>query len=1099
MKKQLLLLLCSLFFFVTGFSQEISQKQNTGTYAVSVKEKKETSTISMKVSNTSLRPDKKTKKLRKLHEKHLASSPFKKSLQMSKSERKAAGIPPNKYLEQEWELTMNPQTGKVDIENLRIIRDDLARERAQALALGRTPGDGSDNSWVERGPNNVGGRTRAIMFDPNDATFNTVIAGGVSGGLWKNTNISSSASTWTRINIPENLNVSSITYDPNNTNIFYAGTGESYVFGDVSGDGLWKSSDGGNTWAKVLGGITGNTFFQSSSSLTINAPSSIIGSYPVIPTTAFGTLLSSPLTNDIVLISDNTAPTSDGCESILNGASLNGKIALIRRGSCSFVIKVKAAQNAGAVAVIMMNNVAGAGPASMGGTDATITIPSFAVSKETGDILENALASNSVNGTISTPVTGVPSGFIVPGIQHINDVVVKNNGGISEIFVAAGDTFYSSSANSTYQGATTYGVYKSSDGGANWTLLNLPLTSNGSRHCPNDIEIGVDGTIWVSTTNSWSFGNGGGKIFSSTDGGITFVDKYTVTNGARTEIEVSNTTANKVYVLSEIDAVAPSTIEVTMLLTNDGFNTAPTLLTLPTGNETREITYGFTGQQAFYDLMIESDPSNDQILYVGGIDLYRSANGGNSWVTISDWTSNVHSDQHAMTFKPNNSNVAIFGNDGGVYFSGNLSATGTPATSRNNGFNVTQFHSVAVAPTGATGGNLVNDYFSAGAQDNGTNYFGSVGPGVNPSVESQGGDGGTTVFDQGADKYYISSYVYNVNINYRSTSGTVRAISNDAGSSANGAFYPAMALDSGLDILYTDYSSGTSYIVRRYTNLKSGIVTRTSITNALLTASPTALKVSPYTSGSTTLLVGTKNGKLLRATGINNTTGTWTDITGPGFVGSISDVEYGLSNDEIFVTFHNYGVTSIWYTSNGTSATPTWINKEGNLPDLPVKCILQNPLNTNEVIIGTDLGVWYTNNFSTSSPTWNQSYNGMSNVKVPDMDLRNDNKVYAATYGRGVFSGTFTAVSLSNEDVTLNNSIKVYPNPSKDIINVSIPSYSGELKLSLFDVNGREVLSNSENFSIEKSINLKGLHSGIYILKLEGKDGLSYSEKIVVE
>lgn len=114
---------------------------------------------------------------------------------------------------------------------------------------------------------------------------------------------------------------------------------------------------------------------------------------------------------------------------------------------------------------------------------------------------------------------------------------------------------------------------------------------------------------------------------------------------------------------------------------------------------------------------------------------------------------------------------------------------------------------------------------------------------------------------------------------------------------------------------------------------------------------------------------------------------------------------------------HNYGVTSIWYTANGTSATPTWVSKEGNLPDLPVKCILQNPLRPEEVIIGTDLGVWYTNIFNTASPVWNQSYNGMSNVKVPDMDLRNDNKVFVATYGRGIFSGSFTNTVLSNEDI----------------------------------------------------------------------------------
>ena len=81
---------------------------------------------------------------------------------------------------------------------------------------------------------------------------------------------------------------------------------------------------------------------------------------------------------------------------------------------------------------------------------------------------------------------------------------------------------------------------------------------------------------------------------------------------------------------------------------------------LPAGNETRETTYGFTGGQGWYNLMIEADPSNDQILYVGGIDLYRSNDAGNSWTTISNWTTNVHSDQHAMTFKPGNSNIAVF-------------------------------------------------------------------------------------------------------------------------------------------------------------------------------------------------------------------------------------------------------------------------------------------------------------------------------------------------------------------------------------------------------------------------------------------------------
>ncbi|WP_299683584.1 hypothetical protein, partial [uncultured Tenacibaculum sp.] len=92
----------------------------------------------------------------------------------------------------------------------------------------------------------------------------------------------------------------------------------------------------------------------------------------------------------------------------------------------------------------------------------------------------------------------------------------------------------------------------------------------------------------------------------------------------------------------------------------------------------------------------------------------------------------------------------------------------------------------------------------------------------------------------------------------------------------------------------------------------------------------------------------------------------WTDITGSEFVGSISDIEFGATENDIFVTFHNYGVRNIWYTNDGGT---TWFDKEGNFPDIPVKSILQNPLNREEVIIGTDLGVWKTSNFSATSPS----------------------------------------------------------------------------------------------------------------------------------
>ncbi|MFN7012967.1 MAG: PA domain-containing protein [Bacteroidia bacterium] len=1099
MKKQLLILLSALFVFSLSFAQNSNEKNK----------EKATKTTKNVVATNGVLTKKQAKAVRKTHAKNLANSPFKKEMSMTKAERKANGLPPNKFFEMEWELTMDPVSGRPTVEKLKALKESLKLERDQALANGRTPGDASDNNWIERGPNNVGGRVRAIMFDPTDATFNTVIAGGVSGGLWKNTNISSAASTWTRINIPENLNVTSISYDPNNTSIWYVGTGESCVFGDVSGDGVWKTTNAGITWTKVLGGISGAAFFSASTAVTVNSPAGIAGSYACYPTTAFGSLITTAITQNVVLIADNTAPASDGCETVTNGPALSGKIALIRRGSCTFVIKVKAAQDAGAVAVIMMNNIDGT-PIPMGGDDASITIPSVMISKADGDILEAALGSGTVNATLNPSVVGVPTGNVIPGIQNINDVVLRNNGGNTEIFVAAADGYYSSANAITYQSAFEYGLYKSTDGGASWTQLSMPLTANGNKHCPNDIEIGSDGRIWVSTTESWAFGDGGGKVFCSTDGGATFTLKHAVTGnggGKRVEIEISNTNPDKIYVLSELEQAVPATptIEVKLEVTTNGFNTAPTVLNLPAGDEGREITYGFTGAQAFYDLMIESDPLNDQILYLGGIDLYRSTNGGattGGWVAISNWMANVHSDQHAMAFKPGSPNIAIFGNDGGVYYSGSLSTTGTAPTARNNGLNVTQFYSVGVAPTNAVSG-LAGEYFAAGAQDNGTQYFANAPAGVGSSVESQGGDGAFTMFDQGADKYYISNYVYNANIVYRLMVSpfTTRTIDNDPSNASNGAFIAPMILDSNLDILYSDYSTATPvYQIRRYTNLKSGTIGRTNLTNALLTSPPTAFAVSPYTTTSTTLLVGTRLGKLLRVTSANAASPTWADITGTSFVGSISDVEYGSSNNEIFVTMHNYNVVSVWYTKDGGV---TWMNKEGNFPDIPVKAIMRNPLKVDgsgfatEVIIGTELGVWYSSNFDSATPSWSQSYNGMSNVKVMDLDLRNDNTVFAATYGRGIFSGAFTSTTLSSEDIALAKGIRLYPNPSNGVVNISVPNYSGNLDINVFYLNGRKVLSNSGDFSSEKSINLAGLQSGVYIVKLEG-DNLSYSEKVVL-
>ncbi|MBU2938319.1 T9SS type A sorting domain-containing protein [Lacinutrix sp. C3R15] len=1030
--------------------------------------------------------------LKELHAKNLAKSPFTERLELSKKERKENRLTPNKYNEQMWELTMNPELGRPTPEKIAEIQKDLLEQRATTLAEGRVPGDALDNGWISRGPNNVGGRTRGVMFDPNDTSNNTVFAGGVSGGLWKNTDISNANTEWERVGIPENLSISVLTYDPNNTQIFYAGTGESYTGGDVSGDGLWQSTDGGTTWARIFGGMSGDSYFVSASNITANSPASVAGDYQSYPTTNFGPEITDVITADLVLANDTVgAEPTEACEEF--GASATGKIALIRRGECAFVEKVKNAQDNGAIGVIMMNNVAGE-PVPMGGTDDTITIPSVMISQADGDILEAAVASGTVNVSLN-PTSGDFTALVVPGAQHINDVIVVDNNGVSDVYVAVGEGLYSASNAGTTIGGDAYGLYKSSDAGANWTELDMPLTADGHKHEPNDLDYDVDGDIFVATTRSALYGDGGGMVFSSEDAGTTFETRYTVTNGVRTQI-VASKSSTRVYVLAELSNTGDNEYKVSVITSPVGFfpSFLDTVKTVPNDSEPSITVYDFTRGQAFYDLMIAIDPNNDNTIYVGGIDLFKSTNQGGTWSQLSHWYGGfghqyVHADQHVAVFAPGDSNKMLFGNDGGVYYSEDAGAT---IEERNNGFITSQFYTVGVGPTTA----FTGDYFAGGLQDNGTQLFQNANPtGTDSSTEPFGGDGAYTFFDQdGTDRYFIRNYVYNSGITLRHFNGDDDVNINNE-SASNGAFINPQALDSNLDILYSNYSA-TEVIIKRYSGIKSAsTLTSTDLTDAVeLTATPTAFTVSPYTTTSSKLLVGTVLGDVILVENANTASPTWTNLDDNVMVGSISDIEYGQSESEIFVTIHNYGVQNVWYSGD---AGTTWEPKDGNLPDLPVKTILQNPLNLEEVIIGTELGVWYTTNFSDASPTWTQSYNGMSNVAVLDLDLRDDNMVFAASYGRGIFSGEFTPDSLSIDENT-ESTFSIFPNPSNGTINIKVAQDYGKVAASIFDMNGKQVYSSELSLNQQSTINANHLATGMYVLKIQGAN-FSHSEKLIIK
>ena len=150
--------------------------------------------------------------------------------------------------------------------------------------------------------------------------------------------------------------------------------------------------------------------------LKINLPAAIAGNY-LVGTAAFGPALNTTgVTANIVQAVDpadgSGALTTDGCSAITNAGTVAGNIALIDRGTCTFVTKVKNAQNAGAVGVVIANNVATA-PITMGGSDPTITIPAVMVSLSDGTTIRNQFGVG-VNGTMLLDTT-VPSGADIFG------------------------------------------------------------------------------------------------------------------------------------------------------------------------------------------------------------------------------------------------------------------------------------------------------------------------------------------------------------------------------------------------------------------------------------------------------------------------------------------------------------------------------------------------------------------------------------------------------------------------------------------------------------------------------------------------------------
>lgn len=526
--------------------------------------------------------------------------------------------------------------------------------------------------------------------------------------------------------------------------------------------------------------------------------------------------------------------------------------------------------------------------------------------------------------------------------------------------------------------ATGTGLRRSTDGGTTWTKVlgtGLGITGAAFNLC-YDVDIAANGDVYASLY---------GSVHKSTNAGATWAAAQTLgITASRIELACAPNDANYVYALVENANVVAG-----ILRTVNG-GAAWTVRTEPDDADPGIPNADFSRSQAWYDLTIAVDPNNKDVLFVGGVDIFRSADGAGTWSQTSHWYGgfgfqNVHADQHFILFRPGSSSVAYFSNDGGVYRTANANTVTPTLDNKGTNYITAQFYACAIHPTAIT------SYFLAGAQDNGSHQF-TQGV-VQNTTEVTGGDGAFCHIDQDQPLFQWTSYVYNDF--YRSTNG--------------GATWTNVTTTGGDFISPTDYDDLNNRMYmndvaggyRRWDNPQTGNTFAGVAVAAFGGGNVASVRVSPNTANR--VFFGLDNGRVVRVDNAHTATPTSTNISTGLPAGYASCVEVEAGNDNhLLVTYSNYGVTSIWESTDGGTS---WASVEGNLPDMPVRWALFNPNNNDQVIIATELGVWSTDNLNAGATVWGASNSGLANVRVDMLQLRaSDKMVIAATHGRGLFS-----------------------------------------------------------------------------------------------
>ncbi|WP_317899237.1 VPS10 domain-containing protein [Aurantibacillus circumpalustris] len=503
--------------------------------------------------------------------------------------------------------------------------------------------------------------------------------------------------------------------------------------------------------------------------------------------------------------------------------------------------------------------------------------------------------------------------------------------------------------------ACNTGIYRTINGGTNWTQVS---TSNcyDLEFKPGDpTTIYAGGTSLRISTNS-------GSSFTQITSGIT-------TAAGRMAVAVTANDPNYVYVLASDN----STNGFLGLYRSTSSGTTFSLMS-STPNILNSSNNGSgTGGQGWYDLCIAVSPLNKDEVVTGGVNVWRSLDGGSNWSIYGHWTGSgapfTHADQHDLEYTTIGDLYNT--NDGTVY-----KRNSTGWTEISGSMNISQIYKIGLSSQTA-------NKWITGHQDNGTSIWN--GTSYNAML---GGDGMDCFYDRTNDNNVFGEYQNGAL--RRSTNGGASWSSAVTGLTGTPGWVTPWKQDpQTANTIYVGYND-----LFKSTNLG---VSWTQLTAMPATGTIREFAVAP--SNSLVIYVLKSNGVYKT---INGGT-SWSNVTSTLPVSSLNPEFVSidpLDPNNAWVVFSGYSNgNKVFVTSNGGSS---WTNVSSNLPNIPANCCVYEPGSNDRIYVGMDVGIYYRDN---GSSTWTLYNAGLPNTPIADLEISpaSPTLLHAATYGRGVW------------------------------------------------------------------------------------------------